>query len=679
MESLAEAYQRLFIKKKPYFDKLSLRQPTDFLLHLPLRYEDRTHTVAVAALKLGQAAQCVVRVDSVQHGHWQHQAGMLVRSHDETRTLWLRFFHRQAYHIMKPGTRIRVYGVLRESALGVEMSHPTCSLASTPLPSTLTPVYPTTAGLSQQVLRTIIDQVLAQTNCPELLPQAICQRYRLPTLRDSILFLHHPPATEVQHCQALCDRTHPMWRRIQFEELLAQQLALRQRVRQHPQQTRQALIAQQPLVETFVEHLPFCLTSAQQHVWQEVVADLTQPLPMHRLLQGDVGSGKTVIAAMALLHTIAAGYQAALMVPTELLALQQYERLCTWFAPLNVNVMALIPALHTATQKKDVLRRLAEGEIAAIVGTHALLQPYVSFQQLALIIIDEQHRFGVKQRLLLKKKGQHVHQLMMSATPIPRTLCMTHYAHVAISTLDELPQGRRAIQTVLIDQKNRKTLIERLGPLCQAGQQVYWVCPLIEESAKLDLQTALVTHQELTAALPMLGIDFIHGRMKTAEKNDTMQRFARREIHILVATTVVEVGIDQPNASIMIIEHAERFGLAQLHQLRGRVGRGSRPSTCVLLFYPPLSPAATSRLKTIQTCQDGFTIAEQDLRLRGPGHFLGEQQSGAPLLRFFSIALAQPLLSEITATAALVEKDHAHTIMPLVQFWLPQQLDFVHA
>jgi ATP-dependent DNA helicase RecG len=498
------------------------------------------------------------------------------------------------------------------------------------LPCSLTPVYPTTAGVSQNALRKLIGKALGESDLGELLDARWCRRHALPAFADAVLLLHAPPPGVPEAELQL--RTHPAWRRIKFDEVLAQQLSLRRAYNARRQKGAPPLKSAGQLAQQLLAALPFGLTGAQQRVVAEIAGDLAQAHPMQRLLQGDVGSGKTIVAALAACQAIEAGYQAAFMAPTEILAEQHYLKLRSWLAPLGVEVAWLSGSLKKAAKQAMQLQAATTAQL--VVGTHALIQEGVDFARLGLAIVDEQHRFGVAQRLELRKKGGNPHQLMMSATPIPRTLAMSYYADLDVSVLDELPPGRTPVKTKLVSDARRDEVIARVRSAVANGRQAYWVCPLIEESEKLQLQTALDTFSALSEELDDLRIGLVHGRLKSDEKASAMAAFAAGEIDVLVATTVIEVGVDVANASLMVIEHAERFGLSQLHQLRGRVGRGVHDSVCILLYQQPLSETARARLKIIFENTDGFEIARQDLHLRGPGEFVGSRQSGVPLLRY---------------------------------------------
>jgi ATP-dependent DNA helicase RecG len=615
-------------------EKLGLSCQADLVLHLPLRFEDETRITLIADAVPGEAAQFEVTVVSSEIAY-RPRRQLVCRVEDASGLLVLRFlnFYPSQQKVLQPGARLRVFGEPRGGFWGNELVHPRFHVIrdNAPLPKALTPVYPTTSGLGQGTLRRLIERALKEVDLGETLPESMVQRLQLDDFAASVRSLHAPlPGLAADELAAA---QRPAWQRIAFDELLAQQISLRQayaarRVRGAPRLSGDGRLTRQLLAS-----LPFKLTTAQQRVWQELALDLAQPHPMQRLLQGDVGSGKTVLAALAMLQAVESGYQAALMAPTEILAEQHYRKLSQWLAPLGLDVAWL----SGSQKKKDrtaALAKIGAGGTALVVGTHALIEEGVEFVRLGLAIVDEQHRFGVRQRLALKQKGMHSHQLAMSATPIPRTLAMSYYADLDVSVLDELPPGRTPVMTKLVGAARRDEIVERVRSLCREGRQVYWVCPLIEESEVLQLKTAEETYAHLTAELPDLRVGLVHGRLKTDEKAAVMAAFVRNEIQLLVATTVIEVGVDVPNASLMVIEHAERFGLAQLHQLRGRVGRGVSESACVLLYESPLSETARARLKIIYENSDGFEIARQDLHLRGPGEFIGARQSGLPLLRF---------------------------------------------
>ena len=628
-------------------EKLGLSRAIDLVLHLPLRYEDETAVVPIALAIEGIPLQVEATVLDVTV-QFRPRRQLVARVADASGELVLRFLNFYGSQTVQferardDGKKLRIFGEIRHGFLGAEMVHPRYRLVleNEALPQSLTPVYPTTSGVSQNALRKLILAALATVELDELLDARWCARHALPPLASAVQLLHAPPAGVPEAQLQL--RSHPAWQRIKFDEVLAQQLSLRRAYLARRQKGAPVLSTDSALAKQFIGELPFGLTAAQQRVLLEIAADLVQPYPMQRLLQGDVGSGKTVVAAVAACQAIAAGYQAAFMAPTEILAEQHYLKLSAWLEPLGIQVAWLTGSLKKSA-KQAMLAQVA-GSAQLIVGTHALIQEGVDYSRLGLVIVDEQHRFGVAQRLELRRKGGNPHQLMMSATPIPRTLAMSYYADLDVSVLDELPPGRQPIKTKLLSDGRREEVISRVRGAVEAGRQAYWVCPLIEESEKLQLQTALDTHAALSLELDDLRIGLVHGRLKADEKAGTMAAFAAGEIDVLVATTVIEVGVDVPNASLMVIEHAERFGLSQLHQLRGRVGRGVHDSVCVLLYQTPLSETARARLKIIFENTDGFEIARQDLHLRGPGEFVGSRQSGVPLLRYADLELDSALI-----------------------------------
>ncbi|WP_019450828.1 ATP-dependent DNA helicase RecG [Cupriavidus sp. BIS7] len=666
--------------------KLGLRRSVDLVLHLPLRYEDETtlEPIGEAIRRAGMGLPAQVEGEVISNEvTFRPRRQLVVKVADDTGELTLRFlnFYGSQTKQMAEGVRLRVRGEIRGGFFGAEMVHPTVRAVTPgePLPDRLTPVYPATAGISQAYLRKAIGGAMQRTPMPETLPQAVLRgplaQLKLAPLADCLRLLHNPPPQESE--AALADRSHPAWVRIKFDELLAQQISLRRsqaarREKNAPSMPRRA----GGLLTKFLAALPFRLTNAQQRVVEEIAADMTHAHPMHRLLQGDVGSGKTIVAALAACQAIDAGYQAALMAPTEILAEQHYRKLSAWLEPLGVPVVWLAGSLK-AKEKREAVARAESGEAKLVIGTHALIQDTVHFAKLGLAVVDEQHRFGVAQRLALRGKasdtvqsgGQQggqprpidekvAHQLMMSATPIPRTLAMTYYADLDVSVIDELPPGRTPIVTRLVNDARRDEVIERVHHAAAEGRQVYWVCPLIEESEALQLQTAVETYETLVAALPDLRVGLVHGRLPPAEKAAVMGDFSANRLQVLVATTVIEVGVDVPNASLMVIEHAERFGLAQLHQLRGRVGRGSAESVCLLMYQAPLSPTARERLATMRETTDGFEIARRDLQIRGPGEFLGARQSGEAMLRF----------ADLNTDAWLVDYAQEAAVMMLEQF-----------
>jgi ATP-dependent DNA helicase RecG len=664
-------------------EKLGLVRDIDLALHLPLRYEDETKLVPIASLRDGDNAQVegVVTDSRIQ---FRPRRQLVVKIHDGQADLVLRFLHFYPSHqkALAGGARVRVRGEARGGFFGLEMVHPSFKAVdeSTPLARALTPVYPTTAQLPQAYLRKVVASGLSRADLSEQLPPG-CAPAGMMSLREALDFLHHP-APEVS-VDALQDHSHPAWQRLKFEELLAQQLS-QLKAKQERERQRAPAFALQPggLQEQLLAALPFSLTGAQRRVVEEIARDLGRETPMHRLLQGDVGSGKTVVAALAAALAIQQGWQCALMAPTEILAEQHLRKLVGWLAPLGITV-AWLTGSRKGKGRREMLAQVASGEAALVVGTHAVIQDQVEFAKLGLAIIDEQHRFGVQQRLALRSKlvegPLEPHTLMMSATPIPRTLAMTLFADLDISTIDELPPGRTPVLTKLFADSRRDAVVARIRDEVAQGRQVYWVCPLIEESETLDLQNATATHQQLCEALPGRMIGLLHGRMPAAEKAAVMSLFTSGQMGVLVSTTVIEVGVDVPNASLMVIEHAERFGLSQLHQLRGRVGRGAVASVCVLLYGAPLSETAKSRLKAMIETNDGFEIARRDLEIRGPGEFFGARQSGAPLLRFADLALDEPLVHLARQSALALLAKHPQAAERHVLRWLGSKQDYLKA
>ena len=619
-------------------NKLGLRSEADLVFHLPLRYEDETRVTPIAAALPGAPAQFEATVVSCEVA-FRPRRQLIARVADDSGDLVLRFlnFYPSQQKALAEGARLRIFGEPRGGFFGSEIVHPRFRVlhADEPLPDRLTPVYPTTAGLPQPTLRKLVLRALERVRLDDTLPDEFRREQKLAPVAESLRFLHEPPP-EVSLAE-LETHGHPAWRRIAFDELLAQQLSLRRAYAARRARGAPKLAGDGSLRDRFLAALPFALTAAQRRVQAEIAADLAETHPMQRLLQGDVGSGKTVIAALAMLQAAESGWQAALMAPTEILAEQHYRKLHAWLTPLGIEVAWLSGSL----KKKDkaaMAEAISSGRARLVVGTHALIEEGVEFARLGLAIVDEQHRFGVRQRLALKQKGLTAHQLTMSATPIPRTLAMSYYADLDVSVIDELPPGRTPVVTKLVSEARRDEVVARVRDACRAGRQAYWVCPLIEESEALQLKTAQETYEHLTTELPDLHIGLVHGRLKADEKAAVMAAFVRNEIQLLVATTVIEVGVDVANASLMVIEHAERFGLAQLHQLRGRVGRGAHDSACILLYASPLGETARARLKVIYENTDGFEIARLDLELRGPGEFIGSRQSGMPLLRFADLA-----------------------------------------
>ncbi|NWG38447.1 MAG: ATP-dependent DNA helicase RecG [Hydrogenophilaceae bacterium] len=615
-------------------DKLGLHRDEDLALHLPLRWEDETRLTPIRDLVPGLPAVVQATVQSAEI-LYRPKRQLVATVADDSGQLVVRllnFYPAQA-RTLQPGKLMRFSGEARGGFFGLEMIHPRFQAvtADTPMPANLTPVYPTTAGLGQVMLRKLIVRALSQIDLSETLPESAYEGMEFPGFAESIQLLHQPePGIRLADLESHC---HPAFRRLAYDELLAQQFSLRLARKARADKHATPMKSGVHLEKALRASLPFRLTPAQERAWSEISRDLGSAQPMRRLLQGDVGSGKTIVAALACLQAVENGMQATIMAPTEILAEQHYRKLKGWMEPLGVEIAWLASALSIA-KKRDAIARIESGQANLAVGTHALFQKGVHFRNLGLAIVDEQHRFGVRQRLELSKKGLEPHQLMMSATPIPRTLAMSYYADLDVSVIDSLPPGRKPVTTKLVANSRREEILQRVRNVCASGGQSYWVCPLIEESEKLQLQTALDTFHTLRKQLPGIEIGLVHGRMKTADKNAVMDAFVSNQVQLLVSTTVIEVGVDVPNASLMVIEHAERFGLSQLHQLRGRIGRGNHESVCILLYQNPLSEDARSRLKIIYESADGFEIARKDLLLRGPGELLGSRQSGVPLLRF---------------------------------------------
>ncbi len=655
---------------KTRLEKLGLHGDADLALHLPLRWEDETRVTAIRDLLPGQAA--VVQAQVIEAEVLYRPRRQLVATvADDSGQLIIRFlnFYPSQVQSLKPGRLLRIAGEARGGFFGLEMVHPRCQAIQpdTPLPERLTPVYPTTAGLSQAGLRKLVDKAMQVADLAETLPAETYAGMNMPGFAEALRALHYPePGVAPASMES---GESPALRRLAFDELLAQQFSLRLAREARAQKRAPPLTPTGELTRALLTGLPFKLTAAQTQAWREISRDLADTRPMRRLLQGDVGSGKTVIAALACLQAIEGGMQAAIMAPTEILAEQHLQKLGNWFEPLGIELAWLASAL-TSAQKKQALARIESGAAQVAVGTHALFQKGVQFHSLGLAIVDEQHRFGVKQRLALSEKGAEPHQLMLSATPIPRTLAMSYFADLDVSTINELPPGRSPVTTKLVADTRRDEVLQRVRAVCLEGGQAYWVCPLIEESEKVDLQTALDTHAMLQAQLPELNVGLVHGRMKPAEKQAVMAAFQANQINLLVSTTVIEVGVDVPNASLMIIEHAERFGLSQLHQLRGRVGRGARESVCILFFQNPLSEDARTRLRVIYESSDGFEIARQDLLLRGPGELLGARQSGVPMLRFANPERDRDLLERAAQLGPRLIEQHAEQVAAHLERWL---------
>ena len=646
-------------------EKLGLVRDWDFALHLPLRYEDETSVTPIGSLAVNTHAQIEGRVADqrfVRTGRGQQLQAVV---EDSTGSITIRFLHYfpSIQKQLAVGSTVRLYGEPREGYYGgLEMVHPRIKsgkAAETELPKALTPVYPAGEGIQQRWLRKRIDRALLDLDLTDLVPEAVRTKFGLPGLREALSYIHTPPSGA--DVIGLQERSAPAWRRLIFDELLAQQITLRESRAVAFQRTAPPLAGDDAeLVGCFLAQLPFNLTNAQRRVTDEILADLAANRPMHRLVQGDVGSGKTVVAALAALRAVASGHQASLMAPTEILAEQHFRKIAAWLEPLGIRTAWLTGRLKTA-EKNAALEAVASGEARIVIGTHALIQEGVKFANLGLAIVDEQHRFGVAQRLALRTRPESAlvpHLLMLSATPIPRTLAMSYLADLDVSVIDELPPGRTPVVTKTVKTSRKDDVLSVVRSVVAQGRQVYWVCPLIEESDKLDLTPATVCRDDLQQRLPDLTVGLVHGAMPAAEKDAVMQDFVSGLTQILVATTVIEVGVDVPNATLMVIEHAERFGLAQLHQLRGRVGRGAALSACILLFGEDISPAGWERLKAIRDTTDGFEIARRDLEMRGPGEFLGERQSGTPLLRFADLDRDEALLAAARRTAdAWLEKD----------------------
>ena len=694
---------------RPKFAKLGVHHLRDLLLHLPMRYEDQTQVRAISELVAGEA---VVVEGVVEHSETtfrpRKQFVALVRaagddgSNNFAPRLTLRYFnfYPSITQALKVGATVRVYGEVRDGRYGLEMVHPvfkkaeseTLSADSNPVlaaSARLTPVYPSSAGVPQAAIRTLVAKARKVADWQaDMLPRAMTEALGLPDWRAALDVLHAP--SNAEPVIPLETRTHPAWRRIKFDELLAQQLALRDAKSLRSEEAAPRLHPTGLITTLLRRRLPFKLTAPQERALSEALHDMQRAAPMTRLLQGDVGSGKTVVAALAALVAVEAGWQVAFMAPTELLAEQHFNKLSHWLAELPIKLTWLTGSLPAA-EMRAAHAACKRGEANIVIGTHALFQKKVSFARLGLVVVDEQHRFGVEQRLQLRQRGQRdserqpaPHTLMMSATPIPRSLAMSYYADLDVSVIDELPGGRQPIATKLVSEARRGEIVRRIYEVAQQGAQAYWVCPLIEESEKLaeqdvQLQDATALHADLVALMPNVKVELLHGRMKADEKAAIMKEFATNRIQVLVATTVIEVGVDVPNASWMVIEHAERFGLAQLHQLRGRVGRGSVASTCILIFAGKLSDTAKQRLKVIYENTDGFIIAREDLRIRGPGELLGPRQSGLPSLRYANIEEDIDLVEAARDAATKLENDSSFNRVAFVDRWIKQRAEFAKA
>ncbi len=658
--------------------KLGIEHVADLLFWLPNRYEDRTRIVPIGGLRPGVRAAVEGEIELAEVV-FRGRRSLLLRLTDGTGFLTLRFFHfsgAQQQQLTR-GTRLRCFGEVRRGKLGIEIVHPEYRRADAPdtqaLQDVLTPVYPATAGLQQGRLRNLTAQALAATGpdeLPDWMPPDVLHDLKLPGLREALQYLHRPPPNA--RLELLEAGRHPAQRRLAFEELLAHQLTLRQLRNEIRRDPAWPIAVPGKMAAQLLATIGFPLTNAQQRVVREIRADLAIAHPMLRLVQGDVGSGKTIVAALAALDAVEAGCQAALMAPTELLAEQHAQNFTRWLAPLSIEPLLLTGRIG-ARARRDALAAIADGTRNVVIGTHALFQEEVRFKQLALVIVDEQHRFGVHQRLALREKGatgRYPHQLIMTATPIPRTLAMTAYADLDVSVIDELPPGRTPVQTVAMPDTRRDEVVRRIHTACKEGRQAYWVCPLIEESDLLEAQAAEDTAAALAAALPEITVGLVHGRMPGAARERTMARFKAGEIGLLVATTVIEVGVDVPNASLMVIENAERMGLAQLHQLRGRVGRGLQASSCLLLWHAPMSALAKQRLAVLRNTNDGFEVARRDLELRGPGELLGTRQTGLMQLKVADLMRDADLLPRVQAAADVMLRAHTANIAPLKRRWI---------
>ena len=670
------------------FSQLGISSIEDLLFHLPLRYEDRTRITAIRQARLGEFVQLEGQIgsSSVQFGRRRSLQCVMV---DSTGIIHLRFFHFSAAqkNALAEGVRIRCYGEVRRGRSGLEIYHPEYRILKAgqeePVPDTFTAVYPTTDGLQQGRMRGVISQALSLLDqaggLKDCLPPEIIRQFKLFGLTESIRLIHRPPLDAP--LEWMNADTNPGAKRLAFEELLAHRLCMRRFKTLYAQRRAPALTQGGELVKQFEKTLPFELTASQRQVSAEIEADLMTSTPMLRLLQGDVGSGKTLVAALSALRCLSSGFQVALMAPTEILAEQHCVSFRAWFEPLGIRV-GWLSGKTRAAERKQVLQELTSGECQLLIGTHALFQDRVHYKSLGLIIVDEQHRFGVHQRLSLRDKGGKdrlsPHQLVMTATPIPRTLAMSAYADLECSVISELPPGRTPVNTALISNSRRAQVTERILQACNSGQQAYWVCTLIEESEQLQAQAAEATAESLRSKLQNLKVGLIHGRMKTAEKQEIMTGFKQGDIHLLVATTVIEVGVDVPNASLMVIENPERLGLAQLHQLRGRVGRGSTQSHCIMLYQTPLSENSKKRLTVMRESTDGFFIAEQDLELRGPGQVLGTQQTGLMTFRIADIGRDSLMLDDVKRASEELSARYPESVDPLIRRWIGERLEFVN-
>lgn len=671
-------------KNAERLQKLGIESVQDLLFHLPIRYQDRTRIVPIGSLRPGDQAviQGEVELADIRYGR---RRSLMVRLADGTGHIMLRFFHfsNAQKDNMRRGSWLRCFGEVRNGPQSYELVHPEVERVAEGEPAeveqALTPIYPTTEGMHQLTWRDLSGralELLGQGGLQELLPDPVLQHYEMPSLSDAVRLLHRPPPDQSQ--AMLSDAGHPAQRRLAFEELLAHQLSLRVLRQRQRRRGAPRLTGDEHLQRALLDRLPFDLTGAQQRVLDQLRKDLAQSHPTQRLVQGDVGSGKTIVAALAALVGVEAGYQVALMAPTELLAEQHLRNFSNWLAPLDVEV-GWLSGRHKGKRREATLTALGDGSIQVAVGTHALFQDDVAFSRLGLVIVDEQHRFGVHQRLALREKGSgdHVpHQLVMTATPIPRTLAMTAYADLDLSVIDELPPGRTPVSTVVIADARRDQVVERVALACREGRQAYWVCTLIEESEALQCQAAEDTAAVLTEALEGLRVGLVHGRLKAAEKEAVMAAFKAGEIDLLVATTVIEVGVDVPNASLMVIENAERLGLSQLHQLRGRVGRGAQQSHCVLMYHPPLGQVAQERLAVMRETNDGFEIARRDLEIRGPGEVLGTRQTGEMQFRIADLLRDQDMVPDVQELADRLLVEHPDAVAPLMHRWIGHKVQY---
>ena len=663
--------------------RLDIHNQEDLFFHLPLRYQDRSHIYPIGSLRAGMECQITgeVQLSEIKYGRGRM---LLTRLSDGTGFITLRFFHfsNAQKTQLKRGAKLLCYGEVRRGKVGFEMAHPEYQFLKENeepvLDENLSPIYPTTEGVHQLTLRNIMSQVIAklkkdELTLPSLIPAELLKKHHWPTVKEALLYIHNPPVDTL--LEEISDGKHPAQQSLIVEELLAHHLSLRQLRVAMQKEKAPALIKKTNLINQFLSALPFKLTGAQEKVVQDINFDLEKMYPMQRLVQGDVGSGKTVVAALAMLKAIESGYQAAIMAPTELLAEQHFQNFKNWLEPLGINVVWLSGKLKAAA-KREAIEKIGSAEGQVVVGTHALFQEGVEFFKLGLIVVDEQHRFGVHQRLALREKGNkqdgHPHQLIMTATPIPRTLAMTAYADLDCSVIDELPPGRIPVETVVIPESKRDAIVQRVEQACSEGRQIYWVCTLIEESESLQAQAAEDTANKLAEALTQVRVALVHGRMKAEQKEKVMSEFKAGEVDLLVATTVIEVGVDVPNASLMIIENAERLGLAQLHQLRGRVGRGSQESACVLMYHGTLSDTARERLAVMRETNDGFEIARKDLELRGPGEVLGTKQTGMMQMRIADLQRDQELIPPVAEMADQIFQHYPDAVEPLIKRWIGQ-------